>query len=149
MQLSLSLFPSLTNFSINQSLIHSSAELNRGVGISSSPSFLWYHDSPSRGDPIVELKILHIEGSLCPEGFEKIPRNMLPGSDQFAYLFIRRSKEVDPIDKIRLIFNDDSAPNAGFTRILPPVHRDIAASTSVSLSISTVSKGMKKMYSLI
>lgn len=114
------------------------AELNRGL--SNSPSFLWYHDSPSRGDPIVEIKIVNNEEE-CPESFEKIARNMLLGSDHRAFLVIRRSKESDPIGEIRLLYSNDRQPDEGFTRLLPPIYNDVSSSISISLSCSTVSKG--------
>jgi hypothetical protein len=123
----------------------SSAELNRGVG--EGLSFLWYHDSPSRGNPIVELKILNSEEE-CPEGFEKIPRNMLLGSDQCAFLFIRRCKAVDPIGEIRILYGDESKADDGFTRIFPPVYGGSAGSKSVSLTVSTVSKGTLIYFAL-
>lgn len=115
------------------------AELNRGV--SNSSSFLWYHDSPTRGDPIVELKIVNNEEE-CPNDFEKIPRNMLHGSDQTAFLIIRRGTESDPIGEIRLVYTDDKQPDEGFSRLLPPVYSDASGSNSISLSFSTVSKGI-------
>ena len=90
----------------------------------------------------MELKILPSEED-CPEGFEKIARDMLLGSEQCAFLFIRRSKAVDPIGEIRLLYSDEGQPDAGFTRLLPPIHSDAAnPSCSISLSFSTVSKGL-------
>lgn len=80
----------------------------------------------------------------CPEGFEKIPRNMLFGSEHKAFLIIRRGKNVDPVGEIRIVYSDDMQPDEGFTRVIPPIYSDAASSSkSISLSFSTVSKGRK------
>lgn len=136
-----------------------SAELNRGVA--NSPSYLWCHHSPTRGDPIVELMVVTVTTNLtsegkeednndnCPKKFEKNPRNMLYGSDKCAYLCFRRSKDVDPIGQLRVLYGDNSQPDEGFTRLGTPVYSGTTDSPDISsiyLSYATVSKGNNDVY---
>lgn len=95
------------------------AELNRGNG--TTPSFLWYHDGPGKGDPIVDLIISHSESSQAettpptsptpsvPDGYEKLNKNILKGgpSKHVAYIYFKRGKDKDPISELRLLYNDD------------------------------------------
>ena len=111
------------------------AELNRGSG--KSPSFLWYHDGAGRGDPIVEIKVIHGEDAV-PEGFEKVSRDMLKGSSESAYLTFRRSKEIDPIGEIRIVYGDKEA-DSDFTKIEPAIVGE--GDSAVFLSIKYGSKG--------
>ena len=116
------------------------AELNRGLGGSSS--FLWYHSNPTRGKPVVELRIIHSEAEEdCPDGFERISRDMLLGSEQCAYLCVRRGTEEDPINEIRVLYGDETQPDKGFTRLSPPIYSTSDKSEQVCLSFSSISKG--------
>jgi hypothetical protein len=90
------------------------AELNRGCGKLSS--FLWYHIGAGRGDPIVEIILVHEDG-VEREGYEKIPRNILKGSGQSAYIYIRRGVDVDPIGDIRVLYGSN-APGESLNSLL-------------------------------
>ena len=119
-------------------LLMLTAELNRGL--TGPSSFIWYHTNPARGDPIVELNIVH-DGESCPEEFEMIARDMLQGSEQSAYLCFRRSKDVDPINEIRILYNESSPPDDSFSLVVPPVYSNPSDSTSINIIFSTISKG--------
>lgn len=88
------------------------AELNRSY--CKLNSFLWYHDGVGRGDPIIDIKIIHEDNNNNNnndnlEGYEKINRNILKGSNQSAYFYIKRGIEVDPIGDIRLVYGTTKA----------------------------------------
>jgi hypothetical protein len=110
------------------------AELNRGCG--KLPSFLWYHIGAGRGDPIVEIILVHEDGAER-EGYEKIPRNILKGSGQSAYIYIRRGVDVDPIGDIRVLYGSNP-PDDGFERVEPSV---IPTGDPVFLTVKHVSRG--------
>lgn len=83
------------------------AELNRNFG--KLGSFLWCHVGAGRGDPILEIALVHEEG-VEMEGYEKISRNILKGSGQCAYIYIRRGLDADPIGDIRILYGADASP---------------------------------------
>jgi hypothetical protein len=102
------------------------AELNRGSG--KSPSFLWYHVGAGRGDPVVEIILVHEDGIERP-GFEKIPRNILKGSGQSAFIYVRRGVDLDPIGDIRIVYGTD-LPGDFFRSLHPFSHLHCSLSLS-------------------
>jgi hypothetical protein len=112
------------------------AELNRGSG--KSPSFLWYHDGAGRGDPIVELMVVHGDSTEMAPNFEKVTRDMLKGSSESAYLAFRRSRDVDPIGEIRILYGAGE-PDEGFVKITPAILGE--GDTAVFIACKYISKG--------
>ncbi len=101
------------------------AELNRGQS-SPSLSFLWYSESAGKGEPIVDIRISHEEGKEKDKesefnGYERIPRNILKGSgNSVAYLYIKRSNDVDPIGGIRILYGSQTPGRKSFSLLLIP-----------------------------
>ena len=72
------------------------AETNRGLA--GPPSYLWIRESSTTLDPIVELKIIKDSTSDLSEGFERLNRNLLKGSEtDCAYICFRRGRSEDAI----------------------------------------------------
>ena len=80
------------------------AELNRGLA--EVPIFLWYTHNDSKL-PISEVKLL-LDDEVCPEGFEKISRNVLKGSGT-AYFCIRRQSVPDElvVSNLAILYSDE------------------------------------------
>jgi len=94
------------------------ADINKGGG---SPVYLWYKNGEEA--PVVEIQLLY-DDELVPEGFTKVAKDLIKGTDRHVYLCYRRQVPEDtalPIIDVRILAAE--ASEEGFEKFDRPVNR--------------------------